>query len=85
MPSTKKRINLTVPDDIYQQIQEYKKENALFTDAAACLQLVVLQLRGQENEKMLRRVLTTISPEQLQAISMEGLNYLCSASNETKE
>lgn len=41
MPSDKKRINLTVPDDIYQEIQWFKTENGIFNDASACVQLIV--------------------------------------------
>lgn len=45
MPSDKKRINLTVPDAVYQQLQVYKESNGLTNDATACLQLIVQRLR----------------------------------------
>ena len=41
MPSDKKRINLTVTDELYARIQEYKKEHGVSGDASACLQLIV--------------------------------------------
>ena len=48
MPSDKKRINLTVPDDVYTLLQEYKREACVSNDATACLQLIVLQLKAQK-------------------------------------
>ena len=41
MPSDKKRVNLTIPDDLYQRIQEYKQRQGVTNDASACLQLIV--------------------------------------------
>lgn len=75
MPSDKKRINLTVPDVIYQQLQGYKAENGLTSDATACLQLIVQQLKSQENSKLMLKLLQETSVEQLQQISAEGLAY----------
>ena len=49
MPSDKKRINLTIPDNIYQQLQTFKADNGITNDATACLQLIVQQLNAQEN------------------------------------
>lgn len=45
MPSDKKRINLTVPDDLYQRIQAYQTERGIFFTASACLQLIVKALK----------------------------------------
>ena len=33
MPSDKKRINLTIPDNIYQQLQTFKADNGITNDA----------------------------------------------------
>lgn len=60
MPSTKKRINLTVPDNIYDKLQAYKYENGLENDATACLQLIVQQLNNRENGKLLLQSLKEI-------------------------
>ena len=38
MPSDKKRINLTIPDEIYERLQAYKNETGIVNDATACLQ-----------------------------------------------
>ena len=46
MPSEKKRINLTVSDEVYEKLQQYKDENGLQNDATACLHLMVLQLKS---------------------------------------
>lgn len=51
MPSEKRRINLTIPEDIYQQLQEYKEYNGLYRDASACLQLIVQQLTAKGYKK----------------------------------
>lgn len=75
MPSTKKRINLTVPDNIYQQLQTYKIENGLESDATACLQLVVRQLKAEENAKNFQAMIRSMTEEQLQEISSMGVAY----------
>ena len=72
MPSTKKRINLTVPDNVYMQLQKYKEDNGLESDATACLQLIVQQLRSQENGKAFWKFLRESSLEQLRQTSDEG-------------
>lgn len=48
MPSDKKRINLTVPDELYARLQAYRKETGAPTDAGACLQLLVQRLNDIE-------------------------------------
>lgn len=73
MPSDKKRINLTVPDGIYEKLQKYKEENGLTNDATACLQLIVQQLKAQENGKIMMRLLQETSVEQLMQMSNEGI------------
>lgn len=75
MPSDKKRINLTVPDAIYEQLQKYKEENGLANDATACLQLIVRQLKSQENGKIMMKLLQENSVEQLMKMSNEGIVY----------
>ena len=44
MSSDKKRVNLTVPDEIYNLLQLYKEDYSFFTDASVCLHLIVKQL-----------------------------------------
>lgn len=76
MPSDKKRINLTVPEDVYSKLQAYMSENGLVNDATACLQLVVQQLRGYEQMKVLYNTMQNMTKEQLQAISAEGTGFI---------
>ena len=76
MPSDKKRVNLTIPDNIYQQIQQYKEENGLANDATACLQLVVKQLKAEENAKTMWKFFNEVSPEDYAKYSLEGFNAL---------
>ena len=79
MPSDKKRINLTVTDELYARIQEYKKEHGVSGDASACLQLIVQQLNNFENSKFMLQLLRNCSVEQLTAISQEGFTELKNA------
>ena len=76
MPSDKKRINLTVPDHIYEQIQVYKAENGISNDASACLQLIVQQLRSHENSKMILSLLKDCSLETILQLSQSGYTML---------
>lgn len=76
MPSDKKRINLTVPDAIYEQLQVYKEENGLTSDATACLQLIVQQLKAQETNRIMFKLLRENSLEQIRQLSDEGLAYV---------
>lgn len=72
MPSTKKRINLTVPDEIYEQIQEYKKSNGLTNDATACLQLIVRQLNGAKAWEQIVNMVRSSTAEQVLELSNQG-------------
>ena len=74
MPSDKKRINLTVPDEIYEKIQAYMKENGILNDATACLQLVVQQLRSYENSKAIFNAMRNLTKEQIQTFAQEGMS-----------
>lgn len=76
MPSTKKRINLTVPDAVYERLQIYKHEHGITNDASACLQLIVQHLRSEEVNKAYMHALQTVTPEQLAQLSAEGTQYL---------
>ena len=73
MPSDKKRINLTIPDELYVRLQAYKNEQGISSDASACLQLIVQQLNGLEESKAMLRLINNCSVEQLNKLSMEGL------------
>ena len=72
MPSNKKRINLTVSESLYEQIQAYKNENGIDSDATACLQLVAKAIQSYETSKAMLSLLNTLSPDELKTISNEG-------------
>lgn len=76
MPSTKKRINLTVPEHIYNQLQIYKEQNGISNDASACMQLIVQQLKAHENGLLMKKILLNATPESLTDLSAEGFTYL---------
>lgn len=76
MPTDKKRINLTIPDPIYQKLLSYKERNGVVSDATACLQLITQQLNGLEKTEMMMDLLRKTSTEQLLQLSAEGLTYM---------
>lgn len=76
MPTTKKRINLTIPDPVYEQLQAYKELNGIVNDASACLQLIVQQLKAQETSRAFIKLVQDSSMEQLMQLSNEGLSVI---------
>ena len=76
MPSDKKRINLTVPDDVYELLQKYKKNACISNDATACLQLIIQQLKAEAGKQTVMKFFESLSIEQLQQVSNEGLEFL---------
>ncbi len=76
MPTTNKRINLTVPAHIYERIDNYKAKNGISSDAAACLQLIIRQLDGQDNTEKMLGMVSRFSMEELQRISSMGFKAI---------
>ena len=76
MPSDKKRINLTVPDNIYEKLQAYKAENGLESDATACLQLVVQQLNARESGKTILKMMQEMPLDVLMQNTKEGYEFV---------
>lgn len=76
MPTTKKRVNLSVPDVLYERIQRYKEKNGITSDASACLQLITRQLDGIDNTEKLLRVASGYSLDELQQLSNAGIGAL---------
>lgn len=85
MPSDKKRVNLTIPDELYARLQAYKDEQGISSDASACLQLIVQQLNGLEHSKAMLRLINNCSVEQLNKLSMEGLTLTKSVLEKEQE
>lgn len=76
MPTTKKRINLTIPDPVYQKLLTYKERNGVVSDATACLQLITQQLNGLEQSELMMDLVRKSSTQQLLRLSEEGLSFL---------
>jgi hypothetical protein len=76
MPTTNKRINLTVPEHIYNRLENYKAKNGITSDAAACLQLIVRQLDGIENTERMMEMAMRFKPEELERLSSIGLETI---------
>lgn len=76
MPSTKKRINLTIPDNVYDRLEAYKAQNGIANDATACLQLIVQQLNAQDRSAAMLELVRRLSPEDMKQLSSEGLTQL---------
>ena len=76
MPSDKKRINLTVPDNIYEQILQYKDENGLANDATACLQLIVRQLKAHEQGKTMLSLIQQMGSTQFLDLCKDGYDLM---------
>ena len=85
MPSDKKRVNLTIPDELYARLQAYKDEQGISSDASACLQLIVPQLNGLEQSKAMLRLINNCSVEQLNKLSVEGLTLTKSVLEKEQE
>jgi hypothetical protein len=76
MPTKNKRINLTIPEELYEEIQIFKKESYITTDSAACIQLIKGRLKAFAEGKVMIEALKKMSPEDLDNISREGLNFM---------
>ena len=76
MPTDKKRINLTIPDPIYQKLLAYKERNGITNDATACLQLVTQQLKAQEESELMLKLLRETPADQLLKLSNQGLSEI---------
>ena len=73
MPTTNKRINLTIPENIYERLTRYKTRNGITSDASACLQLIVRQLDSIDVGEQMLQMMKKFSPEELKEISDIGL------------
>ena len=76
MPTTNKRINLTIPEELYEEIQAFKKANFITTDSAACIQLIKGRLKAFGETKIMLEALQKMSPEELDSVSREGLEFM---------
>ena len=55
MPTTKKRVNLALSEEVYGKLQQYKERYGITSDAGACVMLIVRQLDAiAESEQMMK-------------------------------
>lgn len=85
MPTTNKRINLTIPEPVYDRILSYKQKNGVASDAAACLQLIIRQLDGLENTEKMLKMVSKFSMDELQQISTVGFKVIKEYTNPGEE
>lgn len=76
MPSTNKRINLTVPDELYQRLKAYMAINGFTSDATACLQLITRQLASQEQAELMFNLIRRMDEATLRKITDEGFTLV---------
>lgn len=76
MPTRNKRINLTVPEVLYEKIAAFRDENGISSDASACIQLISAQLKSLENTKAMLQAMQMLTPEQFDRMSKEGISAL---------
>lgn len=73
MPTEKKRVNLSIPDAVYERLLTYKQKNGITSDAGACLQLITRQLDNIEQGELMLKAASKFSLEELQQMSNLGL------------
>jgi len=76
MPTTNKRINLTMPDNIYERLLTYKQKNGITSDASACLQLIVRQLDNIDASEQMMKMVSKYSLDEIKQLSDIGLTEL---------
>lgn len=69
MPTEKKRINLTIPEEIYERLQTYRSKYGIASDAGACLQLIIRQLDSIENGEKMMQMVSRFTAEELQEMA----------------
>ena len=73
MPTKNKRVNLAIPDAVYERLQKYKEKNGITSDAGACLMLVIRQLDAIEESEKVIDMMSRFSMDELQKLSTLGL------------
>lgn len=73
MPTSKKRVNLALSDEVYERLQRYREKNGITSDAGACVMLIVQQLDEIENNEKMMDMMSRFSLEELQKLSNLGL------------
>ena len=81
MPTEKKRVNLTIPEDVYERIANFRKKNSIPSDAGACLQLIQRQLDSIDQMEEMMKMVRQFTPDDLRKINDIGMNQLTNFMN----
>ena len=81
MPTEKKRVNLTIPEDVYERIVSFRQKNGIPSDAGACLQLIQRQLDSIEQMEEMMKMVRQFTPEDLKIINDIGMSQLTDLMN----
>lgn len=76
MPTTKKRVNLALSDEVYGKLQQYKERYGITSDAGACVMLIVRQLDAVAESEQLMKMMSKFSKEELQQMSELGVEAI---------
>lgn len=74
MPTDKKRINLSIPEEVYERLTKYKKTNGITSDAGACLQLIVRQLDALDQSEAMLAMVRRMGLDELNQLSEQGMS-----------
>lgn len=78
MPTEKKRVNLTIPEEVYERIVNFRKKNSIPSDAGACLMLIQRQLDNIDQTEDMMKMVRQFTPDDLRKISDIGMSQLTS-------
>lgn len=84
MPTDKKRVNLSIPEDVYERLQAYKKKYGMPSDAGACIQLIIRQLDAIEQGEQMMQMVSKFSMEELQAVASLGVSEMKKLTEKSK-
>lgn len=76
MPTTKKRVNLALSEEVYDKLQQYKERYGITSDAGACVMLIVRQLDAIAESERLMEMMKKFSKEELQQMSEYGVEAI---------
>lgn len=76
MPTTNKRINITMSDPLYERLLKFKEKQGISSDAGACLQLINMQLTAFEQSEQMMSLLSRFSPEEIMDMSVRSTEVL---------
>ena len=76
MPTKKKRVNLSLSDQVYADLQEYKEKTGITNDATCCVLLITKQLHAEKENAAIMEFAKRIPLEELEKLSKLGLAQL---------